>query len=204
MKEGFLFRRFLPKHRVSAQMARRCLALCCAVTLLSLANALVLPPATSRVPKFGLARHSPPRLAAKPRPGSRPARGGGGGGGFGASPTGESKPKVAATGARSEAADLRAAAKAYARLNADSCLATDVYVRSAADEEWLKTGSVAVAEGGSLLQAAYAQRRLVIGHATKISKRCAVAVTCVLLLCHLLTTWATTVQAVDAGDAERR
>ena len=185
-------------------MARRCLALCCAVTLLSLANALVLPPATSRVPKLGLARHSPPRLAAKPRPGSRPARGGGGGGGFGASPTGESKPKVAATGARSEAADLRAAAKAYARLNADSCLATDVYVRSAADEEWLKTGSVAVAEGGSLLQAAYAQRRLVIGHATKISKRCAVAVTCVLLLCHLLTTWATTVQAVDAGDAERR
>ena len=157
-------------------MARRCLALCCAVTLLSLANALVLPPAATsplRGPKLSRARHSPPRLAAKPRPGSRPARGGGGGGGFGASPTGESKPKVAATGARSEAADLRAAAKAYARLNADSCLATDVYVRAAADEEWLKTGSVAVAEGGSLLQAAYAQRRLVIGHATKISKRCA-------------------------------
>ena len=47
------------------------------------------------------------------------------------------------------------------------------YVRATAGEEWLKTGSVAVAEGGSLMQAAYAQRRLVIRHATKISKRCA-------------------------------
>ena len=162
-----------PKPKLLVGMTQRCLALCCAVTLLSLANALVLPPATDplRGSKLVLARHSPPCLAAKPRPGGRPARGGGGGGGFG--PAGGSKPKVAATGARSEAADLRAAAKAYARLNADSSLATDVYVRATADKEWLKTGSVAVAEGGSLLQAAYSQRRLVIGHATKISKRCA-------------------------------
>ena len=137
-------------------MTRRSFALCCAATLLSLANALVLPPAATsplRGPKLSRARHSPPRLAAKPRPGSRPARGGGGGGGgfgaspaggskpkaasggggFGASPAGGSKPKVAATGAKSEAADLRAAAKAYARLNAESCLATDVYVRATAD-----------------------------------------------------------------------
>ena len=135
-------------------MTRRSSALCCAATLLSLANALVLPPAATsplRGPKLSRARrHSPPHLAAKPRPGSRPARGGGGGGGFGASPAGASTPKVAATGARSEAADLRAAAKAYARLNAESCLATDVYVRATADEvsssssssstyeEWLK------------------------------------------------------------------
>ena len=134
-------------------MTRRSFALCCAATLLSLANALVLPPAATsplRGPKLSRARHSPPRLAAKPRPGSRPARGRGGGGGFGASPAGGSKPKVAATGAKSEAADLRAAAKAYARLNAESCLATDVYVRATADEvsssssgsstyeEWLK------------------------------------------------------------------
>ena len=108
-------------------MARRCLALCCA--LLPLSDALVLRPATTQLgaPKLGLARHSQPRLTAKPRPGSRPARGGGGGGGFGASPAGGSKPKAAATGARSEAAELRAAAKAYARLNAESALATDVY-----------------------------------------------------------------------------
>ena len=46
-------------------------------------------------------------------------------------------------------------------------------MRATAGEEWLKTGSVAVAEGGSLMQAAYAQRRLVIRHATKISKRLA-------------------------------
>jgi len=107
-------------------MARRCLALCCA--LLPLSDALVLRPATTPLgaPKLGLARHSQPRLAAKPRPGSRPARGGGGGG-FGASPAGGSKPKAAAAGARSEAAELRAAAKAYARLNAKSALATDVY-----------------------------------------------------------------------------
>ena len=110
-----------------AEMARRCLALCCA--LLPLSDALVLRPATTALgaPKLGLARHSQPRLAAKPRPGSRPARGGGGGGGFGASPAGGSKPKAAAAGARSEAAELRAAAKAYARLNAKSALATDVY-----------------------------------------------------------------------------
>lgn len=154
-------------------MARLCLALCCA--LLPLSDELVLRPATKPLgaPKLALARRSQPRLAAKPRPGSRPARGGGGSGGFGASPAGGSKPKGAATGARSEAAELRAAAKAYARLNAESALATDVYVRATAGEEWLKTGSVAVGEGGSLMQAAYAQRRLVIRHATKISKRCA-------------------------------
>ena len=107
-------------------MARRCLALCCA--LLPLSDALVLRPATTHfgAPKPGLARHSQPRLAAKPRPGSRPARGGGGGG-FGASPAGGSKPKASAAGARSEASELRAAAKAYARLNAESALATDVY-----------------------------------------------------------------------------
>jgi len=33
-------------------------------------------------------------------------------------------------------------------------------VRATAGEEWLKTGSVAVAEGGSLMQAAYFKLKL--------------------------------------------
>ena len=94
---------------------------------------------------------------------------GGGGGGFGSTAT-AAKPAAAASFGGST---LRAAAKAHARLCEAGGLNTNVFVRADESSDWLLVGSVAVGEGGSLLQAAHAQKRLIVGHATKISKRLA-------------------------------
>ena len=94
---------------------------------------------------------------------------GGGGGGFG-STAAAAKPATAVSFGGST---LRAAAKAHARLCEAGGLNTNVYVRADESSDWLLVGSVAVGEGGSLLQAAHAQKRLIVGHATKISKRLA-------------------------------
>ena len=113
-------------------MPGRSLTLCCSATLLlSVAHALVLPAGTRPLsgPKLRRVGCSPLCLAAAAKRG-----GGGGGGGFGAKPVAGSKPKGVTTGSKAGGADLRAAAKAYDRLNADSALETDVYVRASAND----------------------------------------------------------------------
>ena len=64
-------------------------------------------------------------------------------------------------------------AKAYTRLMGKGAVSIDVYVRSATDGgDWLLVGRLTVATGmGTLMQGAQYQKRLILQHATAISKR---------------------------------
>ena len=87
--------------------------------------------------------------------------------GFGAAP---------AAAAKNHDGSPKAAARTHQKLCDTGALSTNVYVRPAhdTDSDWLLVGAVSVGEGGSLMQAAHGQRRLVLSHSTKMSKRLAI------------------------------
>jgi len=61
---------------------------------------------------------------------------------------------------------------AYKRLVKDGAVSIDVYCRGAAQGgDWLLVGRLAVAAPGTLMQAGAFQKRLILNHAIKISKK---------------------------------